>query len=930
MTRPLDDFISELSHLNIELWLDGDNLRYKAPKGALSAILLVQLRDRKTEIISFLRQADLTLQSADDPIQPVAREADLPLSFAQQRLWFLTQFEPDSSAYNISRVYRLKGALNVSALEQSLCEIVRRHESLRTTFPTIEGQPSQVITSDIFLPLPLIDLQDLPLAQRQAVVQQKVAEESQQPFNLAQGPLLRAKLLRLAAEENVLLLMMHHIVSDGWSIDVFFRELTVLYRSFSNSQASPLPNLPIQYADFSVWQGQWLQGDVLASQLDYWKQQLGGMPPVLDLPTDRPRPPEQTYQGAYQTLELPNDLTEVLKALSQQEGVTLFMTLLAAFQTLLHRYSGQDDIIVGSPIAGRNRLETEGLIGFFVNNLALRTHLGGNPSFRELLVRVRKMVLAAHNHQDLPFEKLVEELQLERDQSRAPLFQVMFVLQNASWQPLELPGLILDPMLVHNGAAKFDLTLMMIERGRGLNCFLEYNTDLFDAPTIIRILGHFQTLLAGIIANPDQPISDLPLLTPTERHQLLVEWNDTQTDYPHDQCIHQLFEAQVEQTPEAMAVVCGDEHLTYRVLNTRANELAHYLQKLGVGPGVRVGLCMDRSLESVVGFWGILKAGGAYIPLDPAYPEDRLAYILEDAQASLLLTQQPYFSQLSRLPPQTEIIYLDQNETAIAQATEGNPVSGVKPDDVAYIIYTSGSTGKPKGVLVAHQGVCNLAEAQARIFDVQPSSRMLQFVSLSFDPSIADIVTTHCAGASLHLVKPEASSPGPLMELLQQQAITHAPLPPSALAILPPAELPALQVVITGGEPCSPDLARQWSQNRRFFNAYGPTESTVCATIADCTDITGRLPIGRPIANTQVYILDHNLQPVPVGVPGELHISSVGLAQGYLNRPDLTAEKFIHNPFAEVRSQKSEVRSQEGQGSRVKEESKIQNPKSKI
>ena len=930
MIQLLEEFLSELSHLNVKLWLDGDDLRYQAPNRTLTPTLLAQLRSRKTEIRSFLRQANSTLQSATAPIQPVARASAPPLSCAQQRLWFLTQLEPDGSAYNISRVYRLTGVLNISALEQSLCEIVRRHESLHTTFLAIDGQPSQVITPDIFLPLPLIDLQDLPLDQRQAVAEQKAAEEVRQPFDLAQGPLLRAKLLRLDAEEHVLLLIMHHIIADGWSIDVFFRELTLLYEAFSNGQASPLAKLPIQYADFAVWQRQWLQGDALASQLDYWKQQLGGVLPVLELPTDRPRPPEQTHRGAYQILELTPDLTAALKALSQQQGATLFMTLLAAFQSLLHRYCGQDDIVVGSPIAGRNRLETEALIGFFVNNLALRTHLGGNPSFRELLVRVRKMVLKAYSHQDLPFEKLVEELQPKRNQSRAPLFQVMFVLQNLSWQPLELSGLTLKPMLVHNGAAKFDLTLMMWETTQGLSGLLEYNIDLFDASTISRILGHFQTLLEGIVANPDQRLSDLPLLTSAEHQQLLVDWNNTQTEYSQDHCIHQLFEIQVEQTPDAVALVFIGEpnvtshrthqQLTYRQLNTRANQLAHHLQTLGVGPGDLVGLCLERSIEMVVGLLGILKAGAAYVPLDPTYPQERLAYMLSDAQVSVLLTQPPLLPQLPQLPAQ--VVCLDTSRAEIAQAAETNPVRAAKPDNLAYVIYTSGSTGKPKGVQIIHQGLGNLATAQKQRFDVQPTSRVLQFASLSFDAAIWEIVMALCSGATLCLATQEALLPGTnLMQLLRRQAITHITLPPSALAALPQDSLPALRTIIVAGEACPPDLALQWSRQRRFFNAYGPSESTVCATVAECTEITGRLPIGRPIANTQIYILDRHLQPVPVGVPGELHISSVGLAQGYLNQPELTAEKFISNHF---------LAGNRGQGTRNREQEEGQNSKFKI
>ena len=932
--KTIDELLSDLRRLDVKLWLDGDNLCYKPLKESLSPSLLAQLRERKAEILTFLRQANSTPQFVAPPIRLVSRQANLPLSFAQQRLWFLTQLAPDSPVYNVPAAYRLRGVLIVDILERSLREMVRRHESLRTTFPAVDGQPSQAITPNVSLSLPLVDLQDLPPEQQEAVVQNQVSLEAQQPFNLAQGPLLRAKLLRLRVEEHVLLLSMHHIVSDGWSFDIFSRELTTLYAAFSNGQASPLPDLPLQYVDYAIWQRQWLQDDVLASQLNYWKRQLGDALPVLELPTDHPRPAVQTYRGAGQALQLPGDLTTRLKLLSKQAEVTLFMILLAAFKVLLHRYCGQDDIIVGSPIAGRNRLETEELIGFFINNLALRTDLGGNPSFRELLTRVRERVLGAYQHQDVPFEKLVEELQPERDPSRSPLFQVSFTFQNLLNQDLELPGLSIKPIRFQFNISKFDLSLYMAESADGLQAWLEYNTDLFEATTMTRMLVHFQTLLEGIIANPDQHLSDLPLLTPAERHQLLVKWNDTQVDSSHNPCIHQLFEVQVEQTPDAVALVFADAHnpkspgadsqLTYRQLNTQANQLAHHLQTLGVGPGDLVGLCLERSVEMVVSLLGILKAGAAYVPLDPAYPQERLAYMLSDAQVSVLLTQQQLLSQLPQI--QAQVVCLDASRAEIAQAAEANPASTVNLDNLAYVIYTSGSTGKPKGVLITHQGLCNLAKAQVQLFDVQPTSRVLQFASFSFDAAIWEVVMALCAGASLCLATQEALLPGAnLMQLLRQQAITHVTLPPSALAALPPEPLPALKTIIAAGEVCSPDLAMQWSRQRRFFNAYGPSEATVCATVAECRAIAGRrLPIGRPIANTQVYILDRHLQPVPIGVPGELHISGGGLAQGYLNRPQLTAEKFISNPFG-AGEQGSRGAGEDG---RENPKSKIQNPKS--
>jgi aspartate racemase len=585
------------------------------------------------------------------PLLPVERKGKLLLSFAQARLWFLEQLEPGSGAYNMPAAVRLTGSLDVAALKQSLQEIVQRHEALRTTFRMVSGEPIQVIAPILALAVPLVDLHELPEAQQEAQVEQLATEEAQQPFDLAMGPLLRAKLLHLSEAEHVLLLTMHHIVSDGWSMGVLIRELVALYEAFSTGKPSPLPQLPIQYADFAHWQRQWLQGEVLAAQLSYWQQQLTGAPPVLELPTDRPRPTVQTFRGATQFLALPEPLSQKLKSLSQRSGVTLFMTLLAAFQTLLYRYTGQEDICIGSPIANRNRSETEGLIGFFVNTLVLRTDLSENPSFQELLGRVREVTLGGYAHQDLPFEQLVEALQPKRNLSHHPLFQVMFALENTPISPLELPGLSLSSLNIDSSTAKFDLTMSMEDTEQGLMGSLEYNTDLFHAATISRMLEHFQTLLEGIVANPEQRLLDLPLLTQPERQQLLVEWNDTQVDYPKHLCIHQLFEAQAEQTPDAVAVVFEDQQLTYGELNRRANQLAHHLRSLNVGPDSLVGICVERSLEMIVGLLGILKAGGAYVPLDPSYPQERLAFMLKDAQVPILLTQQRL---VCRLPKQEQ------------------------------------------------------------------------------------------------------------------------------------------------------------------------------------------------------------------------------------------------------------------------------------
>ncbi|MBD2741503.1 non-ribosomal peptide synthetase [Coleofasciculus sp. FACHB-1120] len=850
--------------------------------------------------------SDNSLTAAEEKVN-TSEETEVfvfPASFAQQRLWFLDQLFPGNTFYNVATALRLTGSLNTSALEETFNEIVRRHEALRTTFRMLDGQPVQVIASSLTIPLPLVDLRHLPATERDVETRRLATEERSRPFDLSQDSLLRVMLLQLDSSEHVLLLNLHHIVSDGWSIGVLIRELGTLYTAFGNNERSPLPELPIQYADFADWQHEWLQGEVLETQLAYWKQQLDNIP-SLNLPTDKPRPATPTYRGATQFLELPKSLSEELEVLTQRQGVTLFMTLLAAFQTLLYRYTQQSDIVVGSPIANRNRREIEGLIGFFVNSLVLRTNLSGNPTFLELLSRVREVALGAYAHQDLPFEKLVEELHPERNLSQHPLFQVAFSLQNTPIEALELPGLTLSHLDFDNPSAKFDLEFHLWESPEALRGQVIYSTDLFDDATITRMLGHFQTLLEDIVANPEQSLCELCLLTAAERQQLLIDWNNTRRDYPQNQCFHQLFEAQVEQTPDAIALIFENQQLTYRELNIRANQLAHYLQQLGIVPDVLVGICIDRSVDMIVGLLGILKAGGAYLPLDPTYPQERLSFMLEDAQVSILLTHSHLASLLKTCWGDRQdglsVVCLDTDLDAISHHPQHKPTSSITSENLAYIIYTSGSTGKPKGVLVQHRGLSNLAEAQREVFNVQPSDRILQFASLSFDASIFEIVMALRSGATLYLAKKESLLPGqPLIKLLRENAITHATLPPTVLALLP-EKLPALQTIICAGESCSQDIVKRWAVGRKFFNAYGPTEATVWATIAEISYDSQKPSIGRPIANTKIYILDAHLQPVPIGITGELYISGDGLAQGYLNRPDLTIERFIPNPFKKAK-----------------------------
>lgn len=903
------EFLAYLRELNIQVYVEKLKLRCNAPVGVLTPQLRAEITKHKSELIALLQASQFN--QASPQLKRVPRDGVLPLSFAQQRLWFLEQLVPGNPFYNIPAAIRLTGQLDFIALQQAFNAIAQRHEALRTNFAKVNGQPAQIISGNVNITLPVVDLQHLPVIERQLAAGKIATESAQRPFNLATEPLLRVKLLQLDETEYVLLLNLHHIVSDGWSLGVLIRELSALYTAFSTNKPSPLPELPIQYADFAHWQREWLQGEVLESQLSYWRSHLVDLT-LLNLPTDRTRPAVQTYRGATHNLELSNPTS--LEALSQQEGVTLFMTLLAAFQTLLHRYTGQGDIVVGSPIANRNHSELEPLIGFFVNSLVLRVALSDNPTFRELLGRVREITLAAYDQQDLPFEKLVEELHPERDLSRNPLFQVVFALQNAPMQPLELPELTLNPLKFDVNTTRFDLELHLWEQGHGLSGlweemseglsgFVAYNTDLFDASTIVRMFQHFQTLLEGIVANPDTRIADLPLLSAAERHQLLVEWNQTQCNYSDNLC-HQLFAEHAIRTPDAIAVAFADEQLTYQELDQRANQLAHYLQQLGVTPEVLVGICIERSLEMVVAILGIWKAGGAYVPLDPNYPRDRLKFMLSDTQVQIVLTQRSIFPLFKEEPEfvNLKLICLDTDWETIATYSPEIATSSVTADNLAYVIYTSGSTGKPKGVLIEHRGLCNVVEAQIQAFNLQPENRILQFSSLSFDASIFEMLLAFGVGASLYIPPKIAHLPGTeLVQFLQSKAIATAILPPAVLAVLPAAKLPNLQTVIAGGEVVKREIVKQWAVDRYFFNAYGPTESTIWATVARVNaplDHNYDKPsIGRPVANTQIYLLDAHLQPVPIGVIGEVYIAGDGLAWGYLNRPDLTSERFILNPF---------------------------------
>ena len=875
---------------------------------ALSLELSIASLFAAPTIATFSEQIGTSVQNLLPTLEPVPRNIELPLSLTQQRFWFLDQMEGANPAYNIVRVLNLQGSLNFTGLEQAIATIINRHETLRTSFGIADGKPIQVIADKLAFTLPIIDLQELAEDQKTTEAQRLTTNEYLRPFALNESSLLRVTLMQLGAESHQLLIIMHHIISDAWSVGNFLQELSVIYSALTAGLPSPLPKLSIQYADYAYWQRQWLENQ--PAQLDYWKQQLADIPAVIELPTDRSRTAIQTFRGDLQKFQFDSQLTHKLKNLSQKSGSSLFMTLLTAFVILLSRYSGQEDIVVGSPISNRNRVALEPLIGFFVNTLVLRTRLQENPTFEELLQQVRQMALDAYTHQDVPFDQLVETLQPQRHLSHSPLFQVMFVLQNSPSSKLELRDLQVTQIELQRATAgaNFDLTLSMQEKDSELGTELigafEYNANLFNADTIARMVESFHTLIEAVVANPQERIRTLPLLTASQEHQLLVEWNNTVTDYPQ-KSIHQLFEEQVEKTPDAVALVFEDQQLTYQQLNSQANKLAHYLQFLGVEPEILVGVYLERSLEMIVGYLGILKAGGAYVPLDPNYPPERLNYMVADSQMSIILTHSSLLPHLSLTleQSQTKIICWDKDfEIEIASQSCDNPINNFTPENLAYVIYTSGSTGRPKGVLIQHSGLLNLVFWHLNNFQVKSSDRTTQLAGTAFDAAVWELWPYLVVGASIYLIKSEfLLSPEILQEKLTSHHITISFIPtPLAeqLCLLSWSENTTLRTMLTGG-----DRLNSYPSNKlpfKFFNNYGPTENTVVTTSGQIlsAESDGKFPpIGRPIANTQVYILDRYLQLLPIGVYGEIYIGGLSLARGYLNRPDLTSERFIANPF---------------------------------
>jgi len=824
-----------------------------------------------------------------------------PLSYNQQGLWVLNQLMPGESVYHSPTAARLIGKLDVPALQQALQAIVARHDSLRTIFQIVDGEPIQVV-QDFVLDVPVIDLASIDEDQREAEALNILKREARSPFDLSVGPLIRACILRLREDEHIVLVTMHHVVTDGWSFGIFHRELSSFYEAFAFNRPAPYSDLPLQYIDYALWQRDWFAGEVYPAQLKYWKQQFATMPPALELPTDHPRPNVQAYRafrGNQHTITLPVDLTRRIKSLCQQENVTLFMVLMAAYQILLHRYTGEADIVVGTPIAGRPVSEIEPLIGLFINTLAIRSQVSGEATVRDFLNHVRQVALGAYAHQDLPFERLVKELQPDRTLSHNPLFQVMFVLQSEEILPLNLPGVTAQHFRIDHVMANFDLTLDITERGDELACMFESNADLFEPETITRLMGHFENLLESMTRNAGQRVSELTLLTEAERQQLLYDWNETTTEKETAASIQEMIERQVAATPEALALVCDDEELTYKELNERANRLAHYLRERGVRPDTMVGMCLHRSANLIVALLGILKAGGAYVPLDPMYPEGRLELMMNDSGAPLLLTEA---SLAGKVPaPEDSIIYLDAITGELAKQSKANPERVNDPENLAYVIYTSGSTGKPKGVLVPHRSVVNLLAGTRKTPGMNSRDVVLAITTVSFDIAVSEVILPLIVGAKMILASRETASDGAkLLRTIRERKVTFIDATPATWRLLLAAGwkgTPGLTAICTG-EAMPLDLAVSLTERAgRVWNGYGPTETTVWSSFYEVKSDLKRVLIGRPVANTSAYVLDPNGQPVPIGVTGELFIGGECVTHGYHNRPELTAERFLPDPF---------------------------------
>ncbi|WP_309895706.1 non-ribosomal peptide synthetase [Archangium sp.] len=827
-------------------------------------------------------------------LQPGPREGPHPLSFLQEAMWFLQQLEPESPAYNELGLVEVLGPLDVAALERSFSELQRRHEVLRSVFPAPQGVPVQVVMPPTAVSLAVEDLSGLPEAEREAALQRHLHTETERSFELSREPVFRVKLMRLAPERHALLIGTHHIATDGTSYDILYRELAALYEAFTQGRPSPLAEPVLQYSDFSRWQRQHFVGEAMERQVAYWRQRLAETPP-LELPTDKPRPPVRSMRGsAFEDFTLSPQLTTAVRRLSQKEGVTFFMLMETAFKVLLARFTGQQDVAVGVSFAGRAQ-ETADLFGLFANTLVLRTDLSGDPTFRELLRRVQRGTLEAFTHHELPFDKVVEAVRPERDPSRTPLFQVLFDVQTRP-MPFPVGPTRFRPLHLRGDSAKVDLAFGVIEEPEALRLLIVYSEDLFERASMDRLAQSFAALLEGIVQQPELRISALPVLDEASRRQLLVEWNTTGAALPETR-LHRLFEAQVKRAPQAEALRFEGTSLTYEALDRKANQLAHALRRRGVGPEVLVAVYLERSVEQITALLAVLKAGGTYLPLDPELPPERLDYILDDAWPPVMITRGERLDSVGRLPPAT--VCVDDDAAELASCPDTSPDVDVDERNLAYIIYTSGSTGAPKGTMLEHRGASNMVLAGVRTRDSVPGRRVLQGIALGFDVSIEEILSALVGGATLVLAPKERLLPGPeLARLMREHDIRSVTLPPPVLSALDPADFPQANWVMVGGEACTTELMERWAQGRTFVNAYGPTETTVTATTAWCTPGSGRPPLGRPHPNVRLYVLDERLQPVPVGVPGELFIGGIGVGRGYVRRPELTAERFVPDPFS--------------------------------
>ncbi|MCP5420388.1 MAG: amino acid adenylation domain-containing protein [Gammaproteobacteria bacterium] len=894
------ELMERLVGLDIRLTLDGDRLTLNAPKGAVTAELRDELGLRKDELKAFLKtKGNLTAapiqQETALALARVSRTAQMPVSHTQKRLWFIKQMDPNTYAYNIPAAVRIKGALNVAALERTLADLVNRHESLRTRFFSVDGAPCCAVETDARITLEHSDVTTLAEPLREAAALREVQAIAQRPFDLSRPPLLHTLLVRMASDLHIFAFVLDHIVADGLSLGIFLADFQALYTRNATGSGQPLPDLPVQYIDYAEWERRWFSQGVLKEHRDFWNRQLAGVPSLLQLPTDRPRPPIQTTHGARTSVRMPATLSNQLKALGRQENATFFIVLLSAFQTLLYRHSGETDIVVGSAVANRNRTEVDRVIGFFANNIVLRSDLSGNPTVRSVIAQVRDVALSAYAHQAMPFDTLVDSLGTRRELDHSPLFQVMFVLQNFSQMEFDLPEMACDFMEPSLTVARFDLAVDVLEEPQGLRVYFEYNTDLFDAATIDRMMEHYRHLLEGFVSHPEACIDDLPMLSEAERRQLVAYGNGMQSAYPAHQTVHELFEAQVARTPEAVALRFEETELSYRELNARANQLAHHLRTRGVGRESLVGVWMERSLDMVVALLGVLKAGGAYVPLDPAFPKDRLDYMMADAALTVVVTQSHLADSLGTGGPKS--VCLDSGAAVISQLPTDNPASLADGSNLAYVIYTSGSTGRPKGVQLEHRSVVNFLLSMHREPGITAQDCCVAVTTLSFDIAGLEIYGPLTVGGAVVLASRATALDGArLSALLDRNEATLLQATPATWRLLLESGWRGRHglKMLCGGEALPRYLAEQLlGLGDELWNLYGPTETTIWSTLCRVTETERAIPIGRPIGNTQVYVLEPSGLPAPIGVSGELCIGGDGLARGYRNRDDLTAEKFV-------------------------------------